>query len=178
VHTRGKLELHERVDGLRRRLENVQQPLVGPHLELLARFLVHVRAAQNRIARYLRGQRNRSRHFRSGALRRVDDLRRGLVEHAVVVRFESDADLFVHHFLFAFKEQLSRRDAGSYNYSTMSVTVPAPTVRPPSRMAKRSPFSIAIGAMRLMVSDVLSPGITISAPCGSSAVPVTSVVRK
>src|SRR6202030_4404765 len=42
VHTRGELEFHERVDGLRRRLENVQQPLVGSHLELLARFLVHV----------------------------------------------------------------------------------------------------------------------------------------
>src|SRR6266568_7729692 len=45
VHTRGELELHQRVDGLRSRLENVQQPLVGPHLELLARFLIHVRAA-------------------------------------------------------------------------------------------------------------------------------------
>src|SRR5579884_996381 len=28
IHTCGKLELHERVDGLRRRLENVEQPLV------------------------------------------------------------------------------------------------------------------------------------------------------
>ena len=33
-------------------------------------------------------------------------------------------------------------------YLMISVTEPAPTVRPPSRIAKRSCFSIAIGAMR------------------------------
>jgi hypothetical protein len=33
------------------------------------------------------------------------------------------------------------------NYSTISETVPAPTVLPPSLIAKRSPFSIAIGAI-------------------------------
>ena len=33
------------------------------------------------------------------------------------------------------------------NYSTISETVPAPTVLPPSRIAKRSPFSMAIGAI-------------------------------
>src|SRR5712691_9126578 len=106
-----------------------------------------MRAAQDGVARDLRRQRNRSRHFRSGALGRVDDLGRRLIEDAVVVRFESDADLFVHHFLFAFKEQLDPALRGPYVYSRMSVTVPAPTVRPPSRIAKRSPFSIAIGAM-------------------------------
>src|SRR5713226_1851320 len=103
IHTGGKLELHERVDRLGRRLENVEQPLVRPHLELLARLLVHMRTAQNRVARHLRRQRNRSRHFRSGALGRVDDLGSRLIEDAVVVRFESDADLFVHHFCMPLK---------------------------------------------------------------------------
>ena len=56
--------------------------------------------------------------------------------------------------------------------------VPAPTVRPPSRMAKRSPFSIATGVCSSISSCTLSPGITISVPSGSFAVPVTSVVRK
>src|SRR5689334_22453583 len=56
VHACRQLELHERVDGLRRRLENVEQPLVRPHLELLARLLVDVRAAQNGVARNLRRQ--------------------------------------------------------------------------------------------------------------------------
>ena len=57
-------------------------------------------------------------------------------------------------------------------------TTPAPTVRPPSRIAKRRPSSIAIGAISSTVILMLSPGITISMPAGSSIAPVTSVVRK
>jgi hypothetical protein len=64
------------------------------------------------------------------------------------------------------------------NYSMISVTVPAPTVLPPSRIAKRSPFSIAIGAISSISICMLSPGITISTPSGNFATPVTSVVRK
>ncbi len=63
-------------------------------------------------------------------------------------------------------------------YSTMPVTAPAPTVRPPSRIAKRRPSSMAIGAIRVTLIFTLSPGITISTPSGSSQEPVTSVVRK
>ena len=63
-------------------------------------------------------------------------------------------------------------------YSMILVTTPAPTVRPPSRMAKRKPSSIAIGLMRPTSIFTLSPGITISTSAGSSTVPVTSVVRK
>src|SRR5262249_47241701 len=37
-----QIELHQRVDGLRRRVENVDQTLVRAHLELLARRLVDV----------------------------------------------------------------------------------------------------------------------------------------
>lgn len=58
------------------------------------------------------------------------------------------------------------------------VTTPEPTVLPPSRIAKRSPSSIAMGVMSLTVMVVLSPGITISTPFCSSMEPVTSVVRK
>src|SRR5262249_33932935 len=43
IHPRRQIQLHERIHGIRRGLENVDQPLVGAHLELLARFLVHVR---------------------------------------------------------------------------------------------------------------------------------------
>ena len=66
----------------------------------------------------------------------------------------------------------------NYLYSTTSDTVPAPTVRPPSRMAKRKPFSIAIGAISSISIWMLSPGITISTPAGRCATPVTSVVLK
>ena len=65
-----------------------------------------------------------------------------------------------------------------HSYCTISEIVPAPTVCPPSRMAKRKPFSIATGVISSITSCTLSPGITISVPEGSSATPVTSVVRK
>jgi hypothetical protein len=58
------------------------------------------------------------------------------------------------------------------------VTEPAPTVRPPSRIAKRRPSSMAIGWISLTVIPVVSPGMTISVPSGSVTTPVTSVVRK
>jgi len=63
-------------------------------------------------------------------------------------------------------------------YSWILATTPAPTVRPPSRIAKRKPSSIAIGAIRDTCICTLSPGMTISTPSGNSHAPVTSVVRK
>jgi len=66
----------------------------------------------------------------------------------------------------------------SHSYSMMLVTTPAPTVRPPSRIAKRSFSSIAIGVISSIVTAMLSPGITISVPSGRDTTPVTSVVRK
>src|SRR5271166_3185469 len=64
------------------------------------------------------------------------------------------------------------------SYCTISAIVPAPTVCPPSRIAKRKPFSIATGVINSITSETLSPGITISVPAGNSATPVTSVVRR
>ena len=84
----------------------------------------------------------------------------------------------------------SLRSCGSYSrytgaqyyrvasYSATSEMVPAPTVRPPSRMANRNPFSIAMGVINSTSIVTLSPGITISTPSGKLATPVTSVVRK
>src|SRR5688572_1504664 len=66
----------------------------------------------------------------------------------------------------------------SHPYLMIWVTTPAPTVRPPSRIAKRSYRSIAIGVISSISISTLSPGITISVPVGNVATPVTSVVRK
>src|SRR5689334_7041439 len=45
VDAGGQVELHQRVDGLRRGIHDVEQPLVRAHLELLARRLIDVRRA-------------------------------------------------------------------------------------------------------------------------------------
>ena len=63
-------------------------------------------------------------------------------------------------------------------YFRILATTPAPTVRPPSRIAKRRPSSIATGLISDTFIFTLSPGITISVPSGSSTAPVMSVVRK
>jgi hypothetical protein len=63
-------------------------------------------------------------------------------------------------------------------YLVILVTRPAPTVRPPSRIANFNPSSIAIGWINSTDISVLSPGITISTPSGNVTAPVTSVVRK
>ncbi len=48
---------------------------------------------------------------------------------------------------------------------------PAPTVRPPSRIANRKPSSIATGVISSISTRTLSPGITISTPSGSATFP-------
>src|SRR5207249_3779501 len=93
VHACRQIQLHQRVDGLRRRLEDVDEPLVGADLELLARFLVDVRRPQHRPLVFRRRQRDRTRQPRTGALRGVDDFGRRLIEHPVVVRFQANPDL-------------------------------------------------------------------------------------
>jgi len=64
-------------------------------------------------------------------------------------------------------------------YWMISTTTPEPIVLPPSRTAKRTPFSMATGFSPKSTSMVmLSPGMHISAPPMSLVPPVTSVVRK
>jgi hypothetical protein len=64
------------------------------------------------------------------------------------------------------------------DHLTILMTRPEPTVRPPSRMAKPRPSSMAMGWISVTEISVLSPGMTISVPSGSVMTPVTSVVRK
>ena len=64
------------------------------------------------------------------------------------------------------------------SYLIILVTTPAPTVLPPSLMAKFKFWLIAIGVINLTLNFPSSPGITISVPDGRVTSPVTSVVRK
>src|SRR5581483_7629768 len=101
---------------------------MGADLELLAALLVDMRRAVHGETLDAGRQRDRSAHLGARALRGHHDLVGRLVEHAVVEGLEADADVLAVHRLCAF-------------YSMMLATTPAPTVRPPSRMAKRRPSS-------------------------------------
>src|SRR2546422_1274686 len=61
------------------------------------------------------------------------------------------------------------------HYSVISVTTPAPTVRPPSRIANRNSFSIATGVIRSLVIVTLPPRLSLSAPAGHATPPRPSL---
>src|SRR5262245_36783051 len=93
----GEVELHQCVNGLRRRIDDVEQPLVGAHLELLAALLVDMRRAVHSEFLDPGRKRNRSPHFRTGALGRVDDLCGRRIENAMVEGFEPDSYVLTLH---------------------------------------------------------------------------------
>src|SRR5262245_60708637 len=87
------VEALERIDRLGRRLVDVDQPLVGPDLEVLARVLVLEGRADHAVDVLLSGQRNGPGHGRAGASRRLDDLLGSRLDGRVVVGLEANADL-------------------------------------------------------------------------------------
>src|SRR5262245_33402615 len=164
IDARREIEPHELVDRLRRRAEDVDEALVRAHLEVLPRVLVLERAADHAVDVLLGRQGDRPSDRRAAALSGVDDLLGRPIQLLVVVSLQPDADLPLCHLL----------SPSSRRYFVIPVTTPAPTVRPPSRMAKRRPSSMAIGWPSWMVMFVLSPGMTISWPSGRPIEPVTS----
>src|SRR6266850_4974904 len=113
LHPGGEVELHQRVHRLRGRLEDVEQPLVRPDLELLPGLLVHVgRSIDGELVDFRR-ERDRPRDARTGPLRGRHDFRGRLVQDAVIVCLQADANLFVQHVpapcpLFVLKEPCRR----------------------------------------------------------------------
>src|SRR4029077_2635546 len=199
-----QVEAHQRVHRLRCRVEDVDQPLVRAHLEVLARVLVLVRRADDAVHVLLGWQRHRAGHPRAGTRHGVDDLPRRAVDDLVVICLEPDADLLSRHvwprcpslqsaavlcrgappprrppgFVARGGPALRPGPPSRGNYLIIFVTRPEPTVRPPSRIAKRRPCSMAIGWISSTRMSVRSPGMTISVPSGRYTTPVTSVVRK
>src|SRR5499427_4917672 len=99
VDAGGQVELHQGVDGLRRRIDNIEEPFVGAHFELLAAFLVDMRRAVDGEFLYLGRQRNRPADLRASAFGGVYDLTRRRIENAMVESLEPDADVLAVHCL-------------------------------------------------------------------------------
>src|SRR4029079_18626672 len=74
VDARGKRESHQGVDGLRARIQDVDEPLVRSDLELLPAVLVDERRTQDGELLDPGRQRHRTDHVGSGSLGRLDDL--------------------------------------------------------------------------------------------------------
>src|SRR5207245_5555217 len=86
VDARRKVQLHEGVDRLLRRVVDIDEALVRADLELLAGVLVDEGTLHDRELLDARRQRDRTGDRRPRPLRGLDDLRRGLVEEPVAVR--------------------------------------------------------------------------------------------
>src|SRR5262249_54217171 len=97
VDARGEIELHQRINRLRRRIDDIEQALVRAHLELLTALLVDVRRTVDRELLNPRRQRDRAAHLRAGALGGRYDLARRRIEDAVIERLEPDPDILAVH---------------------------------------------------------------------------------
>src|SRR6202048_3046224 len=104
-----QIDAHQRVNGLRCRVKDVDQPLVGAHFEMLPRILVLMRRANDAVHVLLSGQRHRAHHAGAGPDNCLDDFARRGVNGLVVVGLEPDADLLSRH---ASPTSLSRSGPG------------------------------------------------------------------
>ncbi len=110
-----EVELHQRVHGLRCRVDDVEEPLVRPDLELLTALLVDVRRTVHRVALDARRQRHRTTDLRARAPCRLHDLPRRGVEHPVVERLQAYANILAHDALGFAPPQRQRSPARSSN---------------------------------------------------------------
>ena len=94
VYARRQAQLVERLDRLGGRLHDVDQPLVGADLELLAGLFIDVGARQYRVTLDASWQGNRTMHDGPSTLRRIDDFHRALIQDGVIVRLHADPDNF------------------------------------------------------------------------------------
>src|SRR5512143_2199383 len=97
VDARGEVELNQRVNRLRRGIDDVEQALMRAHLELLAALLVDMRRAVHRELLDARRQRNGSAHLGARALGGVDDLLGRRIEDAMVEGFEPNSYVLTLH---------------------------------------------------------------------------------
>src|SRR2546422_5403962 len=95
VDAGGQVELHQRVHGLRRGIDNVEESLVGAHLELLARGLVDVWAPQHGPAIDDRRQQHWSRDAGARPAHGLHDLLDRPIKQLMIVGLQADADFLI-----------------------------------------------------------------------------------
>ena len=91
VNASRQTELVQRINRLVGGLNDIDQPLVSPDLELLARFLVDMRRTVHREFLNARRQRNRSGYLGSRTLRGLDDFESGDIEKAEVEALKANS---------------------------------------------------------------------------------------
>ena len=101
VDAGGEVELLELIDRLGSGLDDVEEALVGAHLELVHALFIDVRGTVDGETLDLGRERDRPGDDGTGARRGLGDLGRGTVEQTVIKRLEADADAgFGHKFIY------------------------------------------------------------------------------
>ena len=90
-----QFQLHERVDSLVRRIDDVHQAFVGPDLVLVARVFVDVRRDQDRETLFLHRQRNRALDRSTSTLGGVYNLARRIVDQAMIERLQANTYILI-----------------------------------------------------------------------------------
>ena len=143
VHAGRQVELHQSINRLIGRVDDVHETLMRADLKLIAARLVDVRRTKDVEALDARRKRNRTTNHSAGALGGVNDLQSGLVDELIVVGLEADANALRLHFDFLEKRTVKEQEGAEYNsapssdqvklpkkfdYSMTAATTPAPTV--------------------------------------------------
>jgi hypothetical protein len=100
--------MHQRIHRLRRRLQNIDQPLMRPHLKMLTTLLIHVRRPVYTKPIDLRRQRHRPTHKRPRPLRRINNPLSRLIKHLMIVSLESNPNLLLRQVAFSLKRGRGR----------------------------------------------------------------------
>src|ERR1700732_5058020 len=153
IDARGQIELHQSVDRLRRRIDDVENPFMSPYLELFARFLIDMRRPVDAEFLDLRRQRNGAPHLGARPLRRRDNLLRRGIEDSMIECLEANANILAVHLMKSLPAGRGRwlililvlrhavaewrqqgdphfqpRERVRPRYSVIEATTPAPTV--------------------------------------------------
>jgi len=96
LDTGRQVETLQAVDGLRLRIDDVDEPLVDPHLEVLARVLVDVGSADDGVPMLVGRQRYGATHRGVRTSNGLDDLARRLIDDLVIESLEADSDDLSH----------------------------------------------------------------------------------
>ena len=91
-HASGHDKAIERLNGPGGGLENIDNPFVCPHFELLSALLINVRATQHRIPLDPRRNRDGAAYAGIGPLGVIDDFFRRRIQRPMIVRFHPDSN--------------------------------------------------------------------------------------
>src|SRR5690606_33060366 len=97
VNACGEIELHQSINRLLSRLDNIEHTLVSTNLVLITGVLVHVRRNQHGVALAIGRQRNRTTNLGASTLGGINDFRGGLIDQAMVESLQPNANLLVLH---------------------------------------------------------------------------------